>query len=69
MLLVTFVKNFVGSENLQSFIDSGFSHVVGSPDPLVARNLLRCLEEMGDPFQPFTYGQYNFPLKVALQII
>ena len=22
---------------------------------------------MGDPFQPFIYGQYNFPLKIALQ--
>ena len=58
----------VGRQNLQEFIDSGFSHVLGTPDPTVIKRLTKyCLEEMGDPFQPFIYGQYNFPLKVALQ--
>ena len=23
--------------------------------------------EVGDPFQPFIYGQYNYPVKVALE--
>ncbi len=58
----------IGKQNLQSFIDSGFSHILGTPDPIVSRKLTtHCLKEMGDPFQPFIYGQYNFPLKVALQ--
>lgn len=57
----------IGLQNLQSFIDSGFNHLMGTPDPSVAQRLTRlCLTEMGDPFQPFIYGQYNFPLKVAL---
>ena len=58
----------LGRENLQKFIDSGFSHILGTPNPEVSQRLTKfCLEEMGDPFQPFIYGQYNFPLKVALQ--
>ena len=61
-------KTDIGRKNLQNFIDSGFTHIMGTPDPTVARRLTKhCLVEMGDPFQPFIYGQYNFPLKVALQ--
>ena len=25
------------------------------------------MSQVGDPFQPFIYGQYNFPVKVALE--
>ena len=61
-------KTSIGQANLESFINSGFNHIIGTPDPRVSRRLTRlCLEEMGDPFQPFIYGQYNFPLKIALQ--
>ena len=58
----------IGRRNLQNFINSGFNHILGTPNPEVSQRLTKfCLEEMGDPFQPFIYGQYNFPLKVALQ--
>ncbi len=58
----------IGRKNLNAFIQSGFNHLLGSPNPDVSRRLANiCLKEMGDPFQPFIYGQYNFPLKVALQ--
>ena len=58
----------IGRKNLRNFIDAGFDHVLGTPNPKVIKKLTKyCLEEMGDPFQPFIYGQYNFPLKVALQ--
>lgn len=61
-------RTAIGKQNLQSFIDSGFNHIIGTPDPEISRRLTRyCLVEMGDPFQPFIYGQYNFPLKQALQ--
>lgn len=58
----------IGRKNLRNFIDAGFDHILGTPNPKVIKKLTKyCLEEMGDPFQPFIYGQYNFPLKVALQ--
>lgn len=58
----------IGKSNLQAFINSGFNHILGTPNPEVSRRLTKyCLIEMGDPFQPFIYGQYNFPLKIALQ--
>ncbi len=58
----------IGRKNLRNFINSGFSHVLGTPNPEIIRKLTKyCLQEMGDPFQPFIYGQYNFPLKIALQ--
>jgi N-acetyl sugar amidotransferase len=58
----------VGRRNLDSFIHSGFNHVLGTPDPTVTRRLTRVsFLHVGDPFQPFIYGQTNFPLRVALQ--
>ena len=57
----------VGRENLQRFIQSGFNHVMGTPDPEVTKRLTReSLRELGDPFQPFIYGQTNYPLRVAV---
>ena len=58
----------IGKQNLNSFIDSGFDHILGTPDPRVTRKLTElCFKFLGDPFQPFIYGQYNFPLTVATQ--
>lgn len=56
----------IGRENLRRFIESGFNHILGTPDPEVTKRLTRdSLAELGDPFQPFIYGQTNFPLRVA----
>jgi N-acetyl sugar amidotransferase len=57
----------IGQANLRRFIDSGFNHIMGTPDPDVTRRLTRdSLINLGDPFQPFIYGQANFPLNVAV---
>ena len=56
----------IGRKNLDAFIASGFNHILGTPDPIITRRLTRLsFKELGDPFQPFIYGQYNFPLRVA----
>jgi len=60
------LKTEIGKLNLQNFIDSGFSHVMGSPDPIATSKLTRLsLQEIGDPFQPFVYGQSNYPIHIA----
>jgi N-acetyl sugar amidotransferase len=56
----------VGWRNLQSFIHSGFDNILGTPDGRVHRELTRlAFEHLGDPFQPFIYGQKAFPLTIA----
>ena len=58
----------LGRENLRSFIESGFNHILGTPNPIITRKLTQLsLKEIGDPFQPFIYGQTNFPLSIAVQ--
>ena len=58
----------IGRQNLDEFIASGFDHVLGTPNPQVTRKLTRlAFEHLGDPFQPFIYGQTNFPLRMAVQ--
>ena len=58
----------IGRKNLNAFIASGFNHVLGTPDPTVTKKLTELsFSHLGDPFQPFIYGQYNFPLSVAVQ--
>ena len=58
----------IGKKNLDSFIKSGFNHIMGTPDPKVTRKLTQLsFREMGDPFQPFIYGQTNFPLSIAIK--
>jgi len=54
-------------KNFNSFINSGFTNILGSPDPKVKRLLTRLsFIHLGDPFQPFIYGQLNFPLQIAV---
>ena len=56
----------IGARNLRSFVESGFDHVLGTPNPEVTRRLAKfSFEELGDPFQPFIYGQTNYPISVA----
>jgi len=59
----------IGKLNLSNFINSGFNHVLGTPDPLITRKLTKLsFEILGDPFQPFIYGQTNFPLRLAVDM-
>ena len=58
----------IGRQNLDAFVASGFDVIQGRPNGQVARKLARlAFEHMGDPFQPFIYGQTNFPLRIAAQ--
>lgn len=57
----------IGRQNLDAFVNSGFDLIQGRPNGQVARKLARlAFEHMGDPFQPFIYGQTNFPLRIAV---
>ncbi|MDC7700856.1 N-acetyl sugar amidotransferase [Vogesella indigofera] len=58
----------LGRQNLDAFIASGFNHVMGTPNPKVTRKLTNlAFTHLGDPFQPFIYGQTNFPLHMAVK--
>jgi N-acetyl sugar amidotransferase len=58
----------IGRKNLDSFIASGFNHILCTPDPIVTRKLTYLsFKYMGDPFQPFIYGQYNAPISMAIK--
>ena len=58
----------ISKKNLFNFIQSGFDNVFGTPNGLVAKKLTNLsFKHLGDPFQPFIYGQTNFPLKIAVQ--
>ena len=58
----------IGRRNLDAFIDSGFDNILGKPNGKVARRLTHLsLLQLGDPFQPFIYGQTNFPLHMAVK--
>ena len=57
----------IGRQNLDAFINTGFDHILGTPNPVVTRKLTQLsFSELGDPFQPFIYGQQNFPLQIAV---
>lgn len=58
----------IGRQNLDAFIASGFNHVLGTPNPQVSRRLSHlAFKHLGDPFQPFIYGQANFPMHMAVK--
>jgi N-acetyl sugar amidotransferase len=58
----------IGRQNLDAFIASGFNHVLGTPNPMVTKKLTHlAFLHVGDPFQPFIYGQANFPLHMAVK--
>ena len=58
----------LGRKNLDAFIASGFNHILGTPNPQVTRKLTQLsFKHLGDPFQPFIYGQTNFPLHMAVK--
>lgn len=58
----------IGRQNLDAFIASGFNHVLGTSNPQLTKNLTHLsFKHLGDPFQPFIYGQTNFPLHMAVK--
>jgi N-acetyl sugar amidotransferase len=58
----------IGRRNLDAFIRSGFDSILGTPNGIVTRKLTELsFRHLGDPFQPFIYGQTNFPLHMAVQ--
>jgi len=58
----------LGRQNLDAFLVSGFNHILGTPNPQVTRKLTNLsFVHLGDPFQPFIYGQTNFPLHMAVK--
>ena len=59
----------VGFQNWQQFTDvGGFDNILGRPNGRIHRTLTRlALEVLGDPFQPFIYGQTNFPMQIAIR--
>ena len=57
----------IGHQNLQNLIHSGLSNICFTPDGEVHRLMTRlALIILGDPFQPFIYGQKNFPLQMSV---
>ena len=59
----------IGFQNLHNMIRIGdLANILSSPPGAIHRKLTKLsFEILGDPFQPFIYGQYNFPLKAAVQ--
>ena len=58
----------IGRKNLYSFIQAGFDNICGTPNGVATRLLTKLsFLHVGDPFQPFIYGQTNFPLRMAVQ--
>lgn len=62
------VATEIGQRNLRAFIHAGFDHVLGTPNGKVTRRLTQlAFQHLGDPFQPFIYGQTNFPLSMGVK--
>jgi len=58
----------IGRKNLDAFIKSGFDNILGTPNGIVTRKLTQLsFTHLGDPFQPFIYGQTNFPMSMAIK--
>lgn len=59
----------IGFKNLQSMIHiGGLDNILGTPNGIIHRKLTKIsFEILGDPFQPFIYGQTNFPLQIAVK--
>ncbi len=59
----------IGFKNFQSMIHvGGFDNILGTPNGVIHRKLTKLsFEILGEPFQPFVYGQTNFPLQIAVR--
>jgi len=58
----------IGWKNFQNMMHvGGIDNVLGTPNGITHRKLTKLsFEILGDPFQPFIYGQTNFPLQIAV---
>jgi len=58
----------IGWQNFQGMIHKGnLANILGTPAGETHRKLTKLsFDILGDPFQPFIYGQTNFPLQVAV---
>jgi N-acetyl sugar amidotransferase len=58
-----------GFENFQNHIHvGGFDNVLYTPKGNIHKKLTKVsFEVLGDPFQPFIYGQTNFPMQMAVK--
>ena len=57
----------IGRQNLDAFTEH-FDNILGKPNGEITRKLTALATEyLGDPFQPFIYGQTNFPLQIAVR--
>jgi len=58
-----------GFDNFQEHIHiGGFDNILGTPNGIVHRKLTKIsFEILGDPFQPFIYGQTHYPMQMALK--
>lgn len=59
----------IGFKNIHNMIRVGDLHnITGSPAGYIHKKLTKLsFEILGDPFQPFIYGQTNFPLQTAVR--
>ncbi len=59
----------IGWKNFQAAIHTGgMDNILGTPNGVIHRKLTKLsFEILGDPFQPFIYGQTNFPLQTAVR--
>lgn len=61
-----FIYTDIGRKNFDAFIQSGFDCLVAYPNGLIHRKLARlAFEFLGDAFQPFAFGQLNYPMHMA----
>lgn len=61
-----FIYTDIGRKNLDAFIASGFDVLVAHPGGQIHRKLARLsFEYLGDPFQPFVFGQLCYPMHIA----
>lgn len=70
-LLVTWaplLPTEIGKQNLENLINAGFPHIKGTLPSSISGALARyAMREVGYPFMPFVYGQFNFPLQIAVK--
>jgi len=59
----------IGRQNFLNFVDAGFTNLSAYPNGQLHRKLARlAFEELGDAFQPFSFGQMCYPFHIALRL-
>ena len=61
-----FLYTDIGRRNFENFVQSGFDCLVAWPNGIIHRKLARlAFEYLGDPFQPFAFGQLCYPMQMS----